>query len=57
MLTLSRKEGETVYIGENIKVYVQEIRGAQVKLSFEAPRDVEINREELYKAKQIDKWE
>ncbi|MCP3867756.1 MAG: carbon storage regulator [Gammaproteobacteria bacterium] len=55
MLTLSRSEGEIVRIGDNIAIVVHRINGKQVKLSFEAPRDVEILREELYQAKQRQK--
>ncbi len=47
MLALSRKQGQRVFIGEDIAVRVIEIRGGQVKLGFEAPRGVNIRREEL----------
>ena len=47
MLVLSRKEGESVQIGENITVKVMDIGGGRVRLAFDAPRGVEINREEV----------
>jgi carbon storage regulator len=47
MLVLSRKSGETVVIGEDIRVTVLEIRGNSVKLGFTAPREVALRREEL----------
>ena len=47
MLVLSRKEGEEVVIGDNIRLTVVAIRGTQVRLSFTAPPDVSIQREEL----------
>lgn len=46
-LVISRKDMESVWIGEGIKVTVLMGRGNQVKLSFEAPEDVQILREEL----------
>ena len=48
MLVLSRKPGETVRIGHWITVTVVEVHGNRVRLSFQAPRDVPINRQEIY---------
>jgi carbon storage regulator len=47
MLVLSRKLGETVVIGEQIRVTVVAVQGNQVRLGFSAPDDVRIFREEL----------
>jgi len=47
MLVLSRKLNEQIIIGDNIRVTVVAIRGNQVRLGFEAPRDVNIQRQEL----------
>jgi len=47
MLVLSRKIGEEIVIGENIRVRILAIQGNQIRLGFIAPRDVEIQREEL----------
>lgn len=47
MLVLSRKVGETVVIGEQIRVTVVAVQGNQVRLGFSAPQDVRIFREEL----------
>lgn len=47
MLVLSRKLGETVVIGEHIRVTVVAVQGNQVRLGFSAPDDVRIFREEL----------
>jgi carbon storage regulator len=49
MLILTRKVGESVVIGERIKVYIIEIKGQQVRLGIEAPGDTSIYREEIYK--------
>jgi carbon storage regulator len=48
MLTLTRKVGESVRIGEDIVVVVKDIKGRQVRLGFKAPSDTFICREELY---------
>ena len=48
MLVLSRKECETIMIGDNIKVTVLKIEGKNIRLGFEAPQHIEIHREEVY---------
>jgi carbon storage regulator len=48
MLVLTRKSGETITIGDDIKIFIQEIRGNQVKLGIIAPPDVAVHREEVY---------
>lgn len=50
MLVLSRKEGEKVMIGDNIVATVIEIRGDKVRLGFDAPREIDVHREEVYLA-------
>jgi carbon storage regulator len=47
MLVLSRKQGETVCIGHNIRVTVLGLRGNVLKLGIDAPRGVRILRSEL----------
>lgn len=49
MLILTRKLNESVVIGDDIKITVLEIGDGTVRIGFEAPRDVEIFREEVYK--------
>jgi carbon storage regulator len=44
MLILTRKENETILIGENISIKVVEIRGKQVRLGIEAPADLLVLR-------------
>ena len=48
MLRISRKTGQSIRIGDNIVVTIQEIRGRQVRLMVQAPEDVKIYREELH---------
>lgn len=48
MLILTRKLGEKINIGDDITVTLIEIRGSQVKLGIEAPKTIEIHRQEIY---------
>ena len=48
MLVLSRKPGEEVVIGDNIRLTVVAIRGNQVRLGITAPKNMPVNREEVY---------
>jgi carbon storage regulator len=49
MLVLSRKRGERIVIGPNIELTVVDIRGNKVLLAVDAPRDVSIHRQEVYR--------
>jgi carbon storage regulator len=48
MLILTRKPGECLYIGDNIKVTIVEIKGNQIRVGIEAPTELRIYREEIY---------
>ena len=48
MLILTRKLGESITIGDNIKVTVLGVYGRQVRLGVDAPLDVVVHREEIY---------
>ena len=48
MLVLSRKHGERVYLGDDIEVVVLEVQGGRVKLGFNAPDYLQIQRGELH---------
>ena len=48
MLTLTRKVGESIRIGDDIQIVVKEIRKNQVRIGIIAPREVKIYREEVY---------
>lgn len=48
MLTLSRRQGERIHVGDNIVIVVKELMLNQVRISIEAPRDIKIYRGEIY---------
>jgi len=48
MLTLTRKAGQKIRIGDDIEIVVREIRGRQVRLGISAPNGLPVYREELY---------
>ena len=50
MLVLTRKLGESIAIDDHIKIRVVQIKGKQVRLGIEAPKDTKIHREEVYLA-------
>ncbi len=50
MLILSRKVDESIIIGDEILVSIVDIKGDQVKLGIQAPKDVKVYRQEVYEA-------
>lgn len=48
MLILSRKVGESLVIADDVVVTVLEIRNGQIRIGINAPRNVEVHREEIY---------
>jgi carbon storage regulator len=50
MLILSRKSDESIVIDQHIKITVLEVRGNQIRLGIEAPREIPVVREELLAA-------
>jgi carbon storage regulator len=50
MLVLTRKLGESIAIDDHIKIRVVQIKGKQVRLGIEAPKETKIHREEVYLA-------
>lgn len=47
MLVLSRKVGETIWIGEDVEIVISEVKGEQVKIGIRAPRNIDVVRGEL----------
>ncbi len=50
MLVLTRKLGESIAIDDHIKIRVVQIKGKQVRIGIEAPKETKIHREEVYLA-------
>ncbi len=48
MLALTRKKGESLVVNNNIEITVLEIRGDQIKIGIQAPKEVPIYRKEVY---------
>ena len=48
MLALTRKKGESLMVNNDIEITVLEIRGDQVKIGIQAPKNVPIYRKEVY---------
>jgi len=48
MLVLSRRADESMYIGDDIKITVLDIRGGQVRIGITAPDSIKVHREEVY---------
>ena len=52
MLILTRRPDETVVIGNDIRVRVMAVKGNQVRIGIEAPKNIEVDREEIHERKQ-----
>ena len=50
MLVLTRRAGESLVIGDSVVVRVLEVRGDVVRVGIDAPRDVQVHRQEVYEA-------
>ena len=55
MLILTRRAGETLIIGDDVSITVLGVKGNQVRLGVNAPKDVSVHREEIYQRIQREK--
>ncbi len=49
MLILTRRPGESLYVGDNIRITILSLQGKQVKIGLDVPADTVVYREEVYK--------
>ena len=54
MLILTRRAGETLMIGENVSIKVLGVKGNQVRIGIDAPKDLAVHREEIFDRIQAD---
>ncbi|MCK9236742.1 carbon storage regulator CsrA [Thiopseudomonas acetoxidans] len=57
MLILTRRVGETLMVGDEVTVTVLGVKGNQVRIGVDAPKDVAVHREEIYQRIQKEKEE
>lgn len=55
MLILTRRVGEKLRIGDNIEIEILSVNGRQIRLGINAPKQVSVHREEIYKKIQEEK--
>jgi carbon storage regulator len=48
MLVLTRKDGEEIVIGDNIRIKIVDIHGGKVRIGITAPKDVAVDRQEIH---------
>lgn len=48
MLVLTRKEGEGIVIGDDVRIYVVELKNGSIRLGIDAPKEKKIYRQEIY---------
>lgn len=48
MLILARKPGQSIMIGDNIRITLLEVQGEQVRLGIDAPKEITVHRLEIY---------
>ncbi len=55
MLVLSRFKDESIMIGDDIEIFISDVRGDKVRVGINAPRGIDVHRKEIYEAIQREK--
>jgi carbon storage regulator len=50
MLVLSRQKNESIMVGDNVEVFIVDVRGNKVRLGISAPKYIPVHRREIYEA-------
>ena len=50
MLVLTRRKGQSIMIGEDIEISIEEVSGDAVRVGIRAPREISVHRREIYEA-------
>lgn len=48
MLVLTRNVGETLVIGDDVRITILSVKGCQVRIGIQAPKDITVHREEIF---------
>ena len=54
MLILTRRVGEALMVGDDTKIVVLGVKGSQIRLGINAPKDVKVHRKEIYEKINVD---
>ena len=54
MLILTRRVGEALMVGDDTKIVVLGVKGSQIRLGINAPKDVKVHREEIFEKINVD---
>ena len=57
MLILTRRVGETIMVGDEVQVTVLRVKGNQIRIGVDAPKEVAVHREEIYNRIQAEQEE
>ena len=57
MLILTRRVGETIMVGDEVQVTVLGVKGNQIRIGVDAPKEVAVHREEIYNRIQAEQEE